>query len=105
MDLASLWLPTSESCGACSSLQPRSSGIFPSAGRLDPEDLLDFLLEYAQAVQRVTRDDGAPLSLVENVADQWRKSAYVLRDAALRARLGTELDAVRQREPEAFATS
>jgi hypothetical protein len=56
----------------------------------DSDEVREFTLEFADAVQAVLRD-GAPMLAADSVIEQWRKSAAVLRDEALRARLADEL--------------
>lgn len=66
----------------------------------DADEVREFALEFADAVQRIARD-GAPIVAVDSVIEQWRKSALLLRDAALRARLDEEHENVtaQHREP------
>jgi hypothetical protein len=59
-----------------------------------PQDVRGFATEFAQAVRRVTRD-GRPIAEVETVVEQWRKSALVISDEALSARLKREMILVR----------
>jgi hypothetical protein len=58
--------------------------------QFDADEVREFALEFADAIQRVATD-GAPMVAVDSVVQQWRKSAAVLRDAALRERLDQEL--------------
>jgi hypothetical protein len=58
------------------------------------QDVRSFATEFAEAVRRVTRDE-RPIAEVETVVEQWRKSALVISDEALSARLKREMTLVR----------
>ncbi len=58
--------------------------------QFDADEVREFALECADAVLQVARD-GVPSVAVDSVVEQWRKSAAVLRDEALRERLDREL--------------
>jgi hypothetical protein len=55
----------------------------------DNDDVLDFGREYGDAMLRVVEDD-RPMSEVTDVVEQWRRSATILRDDAMRERLEHE---------------
>lgn len=55
----------------------------------DAEDVREFSTEFVAAVKRVVQDDH-PIDEVQNVVDQWRKSAAIIRDDELRNRLNEE---------------
>ncbi|HEV3085902.1 MAG TPA: hypothetical protein VGX96_01660 [Candidatus Elarobacter sp.] len=55
----------------------------------DDEDVVDFGNEFADALLRIVEDD-RPISEVNDVLEQWRRSAMVLQDTALRERLEQE---------------
>jgi hypothetical protein len=56
----------------------------------DAEDVREFSTEFVAAVKRVVQDD-YPIDEVQNVVDQWRKSAAIIRDSELRSRLNEEI--------------
>jgi hypothetical protein len=56
----------------------------------DAEDVREFSVEFVAAVKRVVQDD-YPIDEVQNVVDQWRKSAAIIRDSELRSRLNEEI--------------
>ncbi len=56
---------------------------------LDVDDFLDFAAEYGDVVLGVSEGD-RPISEVNDVIEQWRRSALVLRDGALCERLEQE---------------
>ncbi|MEA2719426.1 MAG: hypothetical protein QOJ39_1290 [Candidatus Eremiobacteraeota bacterium] len=62
--------------------------------QFDAEDVREFATEFVAAAQRVVQSD-RPLEEVQNVIDQWRKSADILRDAELQARLTEEVGRLR----------
>jgi hypothetical protein len=64
----------------------------------DNDDLIDFIEELSSAYNRVVRGD-RPVSDVSDIIEQWRRSAMVLRDDALRTRLEQERSIILEGKP------